>query len=156
MFQKMDAAGNWMHFDFKPHIKDGNLHCPRCMAAFVGPKNELLTEHGIVYQEQKSVDTGFSIVHGEGMFKGMLGHIKDSRPATEEAGETIDYPDIDTKLVLKEPDSSEADATWQKPEPNKKPKLICEFCGKKYDNTDKGRPWYEKHIKKCGEKNHGA
>jgi uncharacterized C2H2 Zn-finger protein len=158
MFRKLDVGGNWIHFDFKEHIKDGDLHCPRCMASFVGPKNELLTEHGIIYQGQESVDTRFSIIYTEGMLRGMLGRIEGSRPVArpmkqpneitiEKDSETIDYPDVDTKLALKGPASAEEDAAWQG-----ECALVCPSCGREYQNTEKGRPWYEKHIATCSKK----
>lgn len=65
-------------FDCRENTKGGDLHCPRCMGRFLGDKDELLTEHGIVYQGQESTDEEFSIVHKDGPLKGQLMRVADS------------------------------------------------------------------------------
>ena len=113
-------------FDTREHVKGGDLLCPRCMGFFLGLKGELLTEHGQVYAGQKTLDTGFTIIHHDGPVKGQLAHIQDSRPATEK--EAVPVPDEEGGPTLFE-----------------KTKGKCPKCEKQYKDSK----WFKKHVEKC-------
>ena len=119
-------------------VRGGDLHCPRCMGNFI-IDGKLLTEHGIVYPGQESVDTSVDIVHREGEVRGILKGIIDSRPAGEIV-EQLDPPEVDE---LNKPEF-EKDVHY-----TADGKLLCLKCKKTYTNTERGRYWYHEHVKKC-------
>ena len=125
-------------FDCREHTKGGDLWCPRCMGRFLGDRGELLTEHGVVYAGQRTVDTGFSIVHGDGPAKGLLAHIKPSREIV-----------VDRVAGAMKANQAMMDAEDLPPEQSKSEYVACPKCGKQYRNSEAGLLWYERHIAKC-------
>lgn len=122
---------NWSATMFRTgeDVKRGDLWCPRCSGKFLGDRGELLTEHGLVMEGQRTVDPTISIIHQEGHAKGMLAHIKPSQ-------ELMDRAQIPPKEEVEKVAAEIG-------------KIACPKCGKEYTDSDAGRLWYDRHIAKC-------
>ncbi len=58
-------------FMFKEWVVYGDLFCPRCDQSFI-INGVILTEHGLIKEGQKSLDTEFFVIHTEGEHKNQL------------------------------------------------------------------------------------
>ncbi len=58
-------------FMFQEWVVYGDLFCPRCDQAFI-INGVILTEHGLIKEGQKSLDTDFYVIHTEGEHKNQL------------------------------------------------------------------------------------
>jgi hypothetical protein len=138
-------------FNCREHIKRGDMYCPRCMGSFIGHKGELLTEHGIVYAGQDSIDTEFSVLLPDGR----IGHALPSKEvpkidriafAAAERQAIIDHMEEQGEQILTHLKDTLSDALF-----NEDGYVRCQKCGKQYKDTEAGLRWYEKHIKECGQ-----
>ena len=58
-------------FMFQEWVVYGDLFCPRCDQSFI-INGVILTEHGLIKEGQKSLDTEFFVIHTEGEHKNQL------------------------------------------------------------------------------------
>ena len=58
-------------FMFQEWVVYGDLFCPRCDQSFI-IAGVILTEHGLIKEGQKSLDTEFFVIHTEGEHKNQL------------------------------------------------------------------------------------
>lgn len=78
MFKSAQGMPPYSKYPRHSGIVKKNLQCPWCSGVFLGPSDELLTEHGKIKAGQKTYDPDFSIVWQEGPAIGKLMYIKDA------------------------------------------------------------------------------
>lgn len=89
MFKSAQGMPPYAKYPRHAGIVKKNLQCPWCSGVFLGPSDELLTEHGKIKAGQKTYDPDFSIVWQEGPAIGKLMYIKDA----PESAEKIEHAD---------------------------------------------------------------
>lgn len=131
----------WQVKQFRAGATKGNLVCPHCEGPF-SRRGALLTEHGTIKPGQQTVDTSLSIIHHEGIMKGRLKHIIDSKelPAVDRVAEASAKRQAEIDAMY----GDVIEQVWPECET-----LACPSCGKEYKNTEAGRPWYQKHVAGC-------
>lgn len=135
---KPDAAN---YFPFDEWVTEGNLLCPYCDQEFVTPDGNLLTEHGLVRPEQKTIERSVSVIYPDNVL------MSDSTFSLE-VGQKVETEEEPPVEPVVEEEVAEPEEEVEEPEPEEEEA----FPDVEVESEVDAKPdtFYPYTCKKCG------